>query len=97
LLLGWVLLLPPITPATEGSYAGADSHPAQVGVADPLFRWTISGRYQTAGDCERERAQLRISGLRLDPASAAAVADSFARCVKDDDSRLRPDSGLADW
>ncbi len=96
-LVGWLLLIPPITPASEGIYAGSNGRPAQVGVAAPLFQWTVYARYQSAAECDRMRSQVRIRSLRLNPENATAVAYSFARCLEDDDARLRPDKGPADW
>jgi hypothetical protein len=92
-----MLLIPPITPATEGIYVGADGRPAQVDVSAPLFKWTVYQRYPAAAECDRTRPQLQVRSLRMNPQNATAVAYSFGRCVEDGDPRLRPDNGLAIW
>src|SRR5580704_15775851 len=40
-LVGWMLMIPPITPATDGFYIGPGGRPARVELDDPLFRWTV--------------------------------------------------------
>ena len=96
-LFGWVLIIPPITPATEGLYVGSDSRPAEVGITVPLFQWTVYGRYQAAAECERTQSQLQMRSLQMNPENATAVAYSFAKCLEDNDQRLHPDNGSATW
>jgi len=77
----------------DGFYVGPDGHPADVGVSDPLFAWTVYGRYNSAAECASARAQLERRSLHLNPSSATAVAWSFAKCLDDDDPLLRPAQG----
>jgi hypothetical protein len=92
-LTGWVLMIPPITPATQGFYIGADGRPANVALEDPVFQWTVYGSYRSGAECERAKSELRSQSLRLSPAEAKAVAWSFAQCYADNDRRLRPFNG----
>jgi hypothetical protein len=78
---------------TQGFYVGADGRPAEVAVADPLFQWTVYGRYQSGAECDKTRAELGRRSLHLNPTSATAVAWSFAKCLEDSDPLLRPDQG----
>jgi hypothetical protein len=88
-----VVIIPPINSAAPGFYVGADGRPASVGITDPLFEWTVYGRYNSAEECGRTRTQLEQRSLHLDPSSAEAVAWSFAKCLADSDQRLRPNRG----
>lgn len=92
-LVGWLLILPPITPATEGFYIGPDGRPARLGLEAPLFQWTVYGRYPDPAKCEKMRSYLDSRGLQMNPANANAAAYSFARCIQDSDPRLRPNNG----
>ncbi len=92
-LIGWVVIIPPIRASKDGIYMGQDGHPAEVAVADPLFEWTIYGHYQSGAQCEAARRQLDNRSLSLDPSSATAVAWSFAKCLQDNDPLLRPYQG----
>ena len=94
-MAGWLLIIPPITPARESPYIGTEGRPAQVEIADPLFQWTVYGRYPSAVECDRMKAKLRTRSLQLDPANATAVAYSFAKCVEDSDPRLQPNGSVA--
>jgi hypothetical protein len=93
ILIGWVLIIPPIRPATQGIYIGADGRPANVDLADPLFQWKVYGRYPSGAECYRAKSELMSKGLVLNPAQANAVAWSFAECHVDTDPRLRPFNG----
>jgi hypothetical protein len=93
ILTGWVLIIPPVTPATQGFYLGADGRPANVAVEDPHFQWTVYGHYNSGAACERAKSELVSRSLRLDPAKAQAVAWSFAECFADNDRRLHPFNG----
>lgn len=92
-MVGWVVIIPPITSDMQGFYLGADGRPADVAVADPLFQWTVYGRYQSGAECGRARAELRGRSLHLNPASATAVAWSFAKCLEDNNPLLKPNQG----
>jgi hypothetical protein len=92
-MAGWVVIIPPIRPSKDGIYVGQDGRPAEVALADPLFGWTIYGHYQSGAQCEAVRHQLDDRSLNLDPSNATAVAWSFAKCLQDNDSRLRPNGG----
>lgn len=92
-LTGWVVIIPPIRAAEEGFYLGADGRPAAVSVGDPLFQWTVYGRYQSGAACEKARAELEERSLNLNPASATAVAWSFAKCLSDNNPLLTPQHG----
>ncbi len=92
-LIGWVVIIPPITSAMQGFYVGADGRPAEVAVADPLFQWTVYGHYQSGAECNKMRAELRRRSLHLNPADATAVSWSFAKCLEDGDPLLKPDHG----
>ncbi len=86
-------MTPPIRPDTGGIYAGSDGRPADVGVADPFFQWKAYGRYQSSAECAKARAELDRRSLALNPASADAVAWSFARCFAQDDPLLEANPG----
>ncbi len=91
-LAGWIVIIPLVRASKEGSYVGQDGRPAEVGIADPLFQWTVYGRYQSGAQCGRVRSALGHRSLDLDPSNATAVAWSFAKCVQDNDPVLRPDN-----
>ncbi len=91
--MGWVVIIPPITSDMQGFYVGTDGRPADVAIADPLFLWTVYGHYQSGAECDKTSRELRRRSLHLDPASATAVAWSFAKCLDDSDPRLKPDQG----
>jgi hypothetical protein len=88
-----VLIIPPIRASQDGIYVGEDGRPASVAITDPLFQWSICGRYQSGAQCDKAREALRDRGLELDPSSARGVAWSFAKCLKDNDPLLRSDRG----
>jgi len=92
-MVGWVLIIPPITRDMEGFYIGADGRPAGVAVEDPLFQWTVYGHYQSGAQCDQARGELMQRGLHLNPGSANAVAWSFAKCIADNDPLLKPNQG----
>jgi hypothetical protein len=92
-LVGWVVIIPPIKPDTQGLYIGADGRPANVAPSDPFFQWTVYGRYQSGAECNKTRSELEQRALDLNPASASAVAWSFAKCLEDNDSLLQPEHG----
>jgi hypothetical protein len=92
-LVGWVVIIPPITSDMQGFYVGADGRPASVAVEDPLFQWTVYGHYQSGAECGKARRELVRRSLHLDPDSATAVAWSFAKCLQDNDPLLRPNQG----
>jgi hypothetical protein len=93
IVAGWVVIIPPISSATPGFYVGPDGRPAAVGLTAPLFEWTVYGRYQSAAECGKVRAQLEQRSLHLDPNSATGVAWSFAKCLADNSRLLRPNQG----
>jgi hypothetical protein len=88
-----VVVIPRINSDPHGSYVGANGLPVDVAVADPLFRWTVYGRYQSAAECNKARSELERRSLHLNPASATAVAWSFAKCLADNDPLLAPNQG----
>ena len=92
-LVGWMLIIPPITPATNSFYVGRGGHPARVGLEDRLFQWTVYGYYPTAAECDQRRSKIESQGMGMYSVDAGAVAYSFAKCVEDDDSRLKPNNG----
>jgi len=92
-LVGWLLIIPPITPATDGFYVGRDGRPARVDLGDRLFQWTVYGRYPSSAECDQRRSKLESQSLEMNSADAAAVAYSFAKCVEDNDPRLKPNNG----
>jgi len=92
-LIGWVVIIPPINSDMLGAYVGADGRPAAVAIADPLFQWTVYGRYQSGVECNKVRSELQRRSLHLNPAGATAVAWSFAKCLEDSDPLLRPNNG----
>ncbi|HEV3112379.1 MAG TPA: hypothetical protein VGY99_17975 [Candidatus Binataceae bacterium] len=51
---------------------------------------TVYRRYQSGAECNKGRSELEGRSLNLNPASATAVAWSFARCLEDDDPQLAP-------
>lgn len=87
------MIIPPIRSSEQGIYVGADGRPAAVALADPLFQWTVYGRYQSAAECNKVRSELEERSLNLNPASATAVAGSFAKCLADNDPLLKPNQG----
>jgi hypothetical protein len=89
LLLAWVLIIPPITPAKEGIYIGPQGHPANVGIADPLFMWTVVGRFPSGAECKKKESALEVQSLQLDPTDARTVAYSFAKCLQDTDPLIQ--------
>ncbi|MGO9062192.1 MAG: hypothetical protein ACLQU2_33245 [Candidatus Binataceae bacterium] len=92
-LVGWLLIIPPITPATDGFYVGRGGRPASVGLEDRLFQWTVYRRYPSGAECDTMRSKLDLQALQMNSADATAVAYSFAKCVEDNDPRLKPSSG----
>lgn len=92
-VVGWVVIIPPVRPDMQGAYVGADGRPAEVGVADPLFQWTVYGRYNSDAECGKARAELERRSLHFDPANATAVAWSFAKCLEDNAPLLKPNQG----
>jgi hypothetical protein len=93
IVAGWVVIIPPITSATQGFYVGPDGRPASVGLTDPLPNWTVYGHYQSGAECDKVRAQLEQRSFHMDPNNASAVAWSFAKCLADDSRLLRPNQG----
>jgi hypothetical protein len=92
-MVGWMLIIPPITPAPDGFYIGHDGRPVRVGVEDPPFQWTVYGRYHSAAECEKARSKRDLQSLQMDPTQATAAAYSFAKCIQDDDPRLQLNNG----
>lgn len=92
-LAAWVVIIPPVRASKDGIYVGQDGRPAEVALADPLFQWTVYGRYQSGAQCDKVRSDLDRRSLNLDPSNATAVAWSFAKCVQSNDPVLFPDSG----
>jgi hypothetical protein len=92
-VVGWVLILPPIRPSKDGIYVGQDGRPADVGIADPLFQWTVHARYESGEQCAKARATLDANSLSMDPARATTVSWSFAKCLEDNDPLLHPNHG----
>lgn len=92
-LVGWVVIIAPIKPDMQGAYLGTGGRPADVALDDPLFQWTVYGRYQSGAECDKVRAELERRSLHLEPAAAIAVSWSFAKCLKDSDPLLRPNNG----
>ena len=77
----------------QGFYVGADGRPADVGVEDPLFQWSIYKRFKSGAKNDKTKSVLLSRSLAMDPANANAVAWSFAECYRDTDQLLRPWNG----
>ena len=92
-LVGWVVIIPPIKPDVQGAYVGTDGRSADVALAAPLFQWTVYGRYQSSAECDKARAELEQRSLHLEPTAATGVSWSFAKCLADSDPLLRPNNG----
>lgn len=90
--LGWLLLAPPIRPA-NGVYVDAQGRPARVSIAAPLFQWRTIARFASGTQCESRLRKMRIESLSLNPSLAEVAANSFAKCVPEEDPRLRSPDG----
>jgi len=94
-LVGWCLILPPIV------YPPQSNGPTHVEQNAPLSQWRVWRRFDSQKDCEealqlgfKKPAELRAT--RPPPAVGTGVWTGYAdaqaeaaRCVKDDDPRLK--------
>ena len=82
-LLGWLLLLPPVSPTTQ-----------QVDKDAPLSHWKLERTYSGKKACEGRMDHLRRQGLAATKKQGNAFKPDLscpicnAQCVYDDDPRL---------
>ena len=79
-LVGWYLMVPPLIGPNYAIKSNA-----------PFSQWVIVQTFNTAGDCEREKAARKAKIL---PGTAARgvvpyCRDCFLQCIATDDPRLK--------
>jgi len=79
-LMGWYLMVPPLI----GNYA--------IKTDAPFSQWVIVKKFDTASDCEREKAARKAKILPRTGARGVVpfCRDCFLECIATDDPRLKP-------